>query len=75
MPVDRVEDLARQPVGLKQVAELQQSRRVRRRLAAQVDADESTNGLAVVGRVFDTFVRQNEALLGHVHAQRARQSD
>ena len=27
MPVDRVEDLARQAVGLKQVAELQQDRR------------------------------------------------
>ena len=75
MPVDRVEDLARQAVGLKQVAELQQGRRVRRRFAAQVDADESTNGLAVVDRVFDTFVRQTKALLGYVHAQHARQSN
>ena len=75
VPVDRVEDLARQPVGLKQVAELQQSRRVRRRFAAQADADESTNGLAVVDRVFDTFVRQTKALLGYVHAQHARQSN
>lgn len=75
MPVDRVEYLARQPVGLKQVAELQQGRRVRRRFATQVDADASTNGLAVVDRVFDTFIRQANALLGHVHAQRARQSD
>ena len=33
VPVDRVEDLARQPVGLKQVAELRQGRRVRRRFA------------------------------------------
>jgi hypothetical protein len=31
--------------------------------------------LAVVDRVFDTFVRQAKALLGHVHAQHARQSD
>lgn len=53
--------------------ELQQGRRVRRRFAAQVDADKGTNGLAVVDRVFDAFVRQAKALLGHIHAQHARQ--
>ena len=68
VPVDLVEELARQPVGLQQVAELQQRCRVRRRLAAQVDTDESTNGLAVVDRVFDTLIRQPKALLGHIYA-------
>lgn len=68
-------DLAREPVGLKQLGKLQQGRRLRRPLAAQVDADENTNGLAVVDRVFDTFIRQTKALVGNVHAQHARQSD
>ena len=73
--VDRVEDLACEPFGFKQAAELQQGRRVRRRLAAQINVDKSANGLAVVDRIFDAFVRQTKALLGHVHAQHASQSD
>lgn len=73
--VDRVEDLARQPFGFKQVAELQQGRRVRRRLAAQINTDKGANRLAVVDRVFDAFVRQTKALLGHVHAQHTSEPD
>ena len=57
------------------MAELQQGRRVRRRLTAQVDADESASGLAAVYPVLNAFVRQTKTLLGHVHAQHARQSD
>jgi len=75
MSVDRIEDLPRQRVCFQQVAELQQRRRVRRRLAAQVNANESADGLAVVDRVLDAFVRQPKALLGNVHAQHAHQSD
>ena len=44
-----------------------------RRLAAQINADKGANGLAVVDRVFGAFVRQAEALQGHVYAQHARQ--
>ena len=73
VPIDRIEYLARQPVGFKQVAELQQGRCVWSRLAAQIDANKGTNGLAVVDRVFNAFVRQTKALLGNVHAQHARQ--
>ena len=40
----------------------------------QVDADESPNRLAVVDRIFDSLVRQTEALLGDVHAQHALQA-
>ncbi len=75
MSVDRIEDLARQFVRLEQVAKLEQGRRVRRRLAAQIDADKSTNGLAVVDRIFDAFVRQTKALLGYVHPQHTCQTD
>ena len=56
VPVNRVEDLARQPLGFKQVAELQQGRRVRRRFAAQVDADESTMQLAT--RRYAVYLRE-----------------
>ena len=75
MSVDRFEDLARQPIDFKKVAEVQQDRRVWCRLAAQFDVDKGANGLAVVDCVFDAFVRQTKALLGHIHAQHARQSD
>ena len=54
--VDRVENLARESFGFKQVAELQQGRRVRRRLPAQINADKGANGLAVIDRVFDAFI-------------------
>jgi hypothetical protein len=40
----------------------------------QVDADETSNRLAVVNRIFDSFVRQTEALLGYVLAQHAFQA-
>ena len=39
--VDGVEDLAREPSGFKQVAELKQGRRVRRRLAAQINTTKA----------------------------------
>jgi len=73
--VDRIEDLARQICWFENVTKLEQRRRVWRRLAAQIDADESANGLAVVDRIFDAFVRQTKALLGHIHPQHSCQPD
>lgn len=55
-------------------AELQQRRRVRRRFMRQIDADEVADCLAVVDRVLDAFVRQAEALLCHIDAQRSLQA-
>ena len=46
--VDCVEDLACEPFGFEQVAELQQGPGVRCRPALQINADKSANGLAVV---------------------------
>jgi hypothetical protein len=37
-----------------------------RRLPRQVDANESAKGFALVDRIFDAFVRQTEALMGHI---------
>jgi hypothetical protein len=62
-------------VLLKQSTEFQERRRVRRRLAMKVYADERTNRLTVVDRILNAFVRQVEALLSDIHAQKARQSD
>lgn len=73
--VDRIEDLTRQIFRFEQVTKLEQRRRVWRRLAAQIDADESANGLAVVDRIFNALVRQTEALLGHIHPQHSRRPD
>jgi hypothetical protein len=73
--VDCIEDLALQFICFEQVAKLEQHRRVRRRLPAQIDANENTNGLAVVDPIFNAFVRSTKALLGHVHAQHAGQTD
>lgn len=72
--VDFIEDPTRQIVLLQQPTELQQRRRIWRRFVCQIDADETTNGLAVVDRIFDSLVRQTEALLGDVHAQHALQA-
>ena len=41
----------------------------------QVDADKSANGLAIIDRVFDAFVRQAKVLLRDVHAQHSLQTD
>lgn len=75
MSVDRIENLTRQFFYFEQMAKLEQRRRVRRRLESQVNANERMNGLVVVDRIFDAFVRQTKALLGHVHAQYADKSD
>lgn len=71
--IDRIGDLARQIFCFEQVTKLEQRRRVWRRLAAQIDADESANGLAVVDCISNAFVRQTEALLGHIHTQHSCQ--
>lgn len=75
MAIDRVKDLTRQLFRFEKVTEFEQRRRVRRRLTVQVNADESADGLAVVDGVFDALIGQVEALLGHIHAKHARQSD
>lgn len=75
VPVDLIEDPPRLVVFLEQATELEQRRRVRRRLVRQVDADKAANGLAIVDRVLDAFVRQAEALLRDVHAQHPFQAD
>jgi hypothetical protein len=64
MPVDRIEDLAGQILRFEQVAKLQKRCSIRRRFVAQIDTDKSTNCLAVIDRVFDSFVRLTETLLG-----------
>jgi hypothetical protein len=46
----------------KNVTKLEPRRRVRHRLAAHVNANESTNSVAVVDRIFDAFARQTKAL-------------
>lgn len=73
--VDRLEDALGPLVLLEQSAELQQRRRIGRVLAAQVDADESADRLAVVHRVFDAFIGETEALLRDVHAKHPLQTD
>jgi hypothetical protein len=75
MPVNRVENHAREFVFFKQSAEFQERRCVRGRLAIEVDSEEATNRLAIVNRVFDTFIRQAKALLRDIHAEHARQPD
>lgn len=69
MSVDRIENLTRQFFYFEQMAKLEQRRRVRRRLESQVNANERMNGLVVVDRIFDAFVRQTTALLDDVHKQ------
>ncbi|AHY45130.1 hypothetical protein UIB01_17445 [Stutzerimonas decontaminans] len=60
-------------MGFQQAAKSQQGSGIRCRLTAQVDADETTNGLAVVDGIFGTFIGETETLLHDIHAQHARQ--
>ncbi len=73
--IDRFENLRRQSLRFQQMAELEQRRRVRCALAIEVDTDKSANRLAVVDGVFNAFIGQTEALLGHVHAQHSGQAN
>jgi hypothetical protein len=73
--VDCVEDLARRFICFEQVAKLEQRRRVRRHFAAQVDANEIKNGLAVVDHISNALDRQTKTSLGHVHPPHALQTD
>lgn len=75
MLVDRRKNLGCEFVLFKQAAELQQRRRVGCQLAIKVEANEAKDRLAVVDRVFDSFVGQAETLLRHIHAQHARQAN
>lgn len=61
----------------EQAAKLEQRRRVRRGLTAQIDPHEAADGLAVVDSVLDPFVGKAEAVLRdvHTHAQHALQPD
>lgn len=75
MRIDPVEDHLGQVVLLQQPTELQQGRGIRGVFAAQVDPDKTPDHLAVVDRILDPFIRQVEALLGHVHPQHPLQTN
>ena len=75
MPVDLLEDRLGQLVLLEQATELQQRRRIRHRLARQIDPDESAHGLAVVDRVLEPLIGQTEPLLQAIHAKHPRHPD
>ena len=68
MLVDILEDGRRQLVVLEQAAKLEQGRCIGGRLPGEVHADEPTDRLAVVERIFDRLIRQTETLLGDVVA-------
>ena len=68
VPVDVIEDPARQVVLFEHTTELEQCRGVRRRLVRQVDADKAANGLDVLDRFFFPLVRQALEVLRDVFA-------
>ena len=74
-PVDRLEKLLGQLCALEQTPELQQRRRIRSRFDSEINADETTNRLAVVNRILDAFVREAKNLLGDIHPQHPLQAD
>lgn len=69
MPIDGVEDLARDAFCFEQMTKLEDCRRVRRRLAVELDTDETSDSLAVVNHIFAAFVGKTITLLGNVHAE------
>lgn len=56
---------------LEQPPKLQKRGRVGGCFPFQINPDKAPNGLTVVNRIFDTFVRQTKALLHDVHGQHA----
>lgn len=68
VPVDFIEDPARQLVVLKEARELQPRGRIGRRFVRQVDTNKGADYLAVVDGIFNAFFRQAETLLGDIHA-------
>lgn len=56
MLVNRFKPHPRQLMDFQQAAKSQQSGGIRCRLTAQVDADKTTNSLAVVDGIFGTFI-------------------
>ena len=75
MGVDLHEQRPRQVVVLQQVAELEQRGGVGHRLPGQVHADEVSQRLAVVQRIFERFVGQAAPMLQAVHPQPPRGAD
>ena len=75
MRLDCGKDGFGQLVRFEQMAKLEQRRRIRRRFPPQVEAHKLADGLAVVERIFDTFVGQSQALLHDVHAQHPFQAN
>ena len=73
--VDGGKDALGQAVGFEQAAKLEQGGGVRGSFPVEVYANEGTNRLAVVDRIFDPLVRQSEALLSNVHTQHARETN
>ena len=73
MLVNRFKEHPRQLVRFQQAAKSQQGGGIRCRLAAQVDAHKTTDGLAVVDGIFGTFIGETETLLHDIHTQHARQ--
>lgn len=71
--IDRREDAFSQLVRFEPPPKLEQRRCIRGRLPAQIETDKAADRLAVVQRVFRSFVGESEALLRDVHAQHALQ--
>lgn len=58
-------------MGISQSTKLQERRRVRHRLAIDVDPDEGADGLPAVDRVVNAFIRKAKTLLGNTRSVRA----
>ena len=72
---DLVEQRPGQLVALQPVAEVQHRRRVGHRVQRQIDAGKAAQGLAVVQRILQRFIRQPVPLLQEVDAQHPLQPD
>jgi hypothetical protein len=72
---DLVEQRPGQIVALQPMAEVQQGRRVRHRVAVQLDPGKAAQRLAVVQRIFQRLVGQTVPLLQKVDAQHPLQPD
>ena len=72
---DQREDAHRHLVTFEQAAKLQQRGGIGRLTLDQVDAHEATHRDAVDDGIFNSFVRQAQAVLAQIHAQHRFQPD
>lgn len=75
MCIDCIKDAFRQMMRFQQIAEFQQSRRIRYCFPIEINTNKATNCLTIVYCIFRALIRKSKALLHNIHPQHPSQSN